>query len=63
MKCTRCGKTFEAGNRKDGIPNGVMFDTEKGKYTLCADCLIEMGGMSPEDRDRFFEELKPDPKQ
>lgn len=63
MKCTKCGKNFEAGNREDGIPNGVAFVTKKGRYTLCAECLMEMGRMGPADRERFFEELQPDPEQ
>ena len=44
IRCDKCGKEFKVGNRPDGLPNGVGFQLEDGSiYTVCADCLIEMG--------------------
>ena len=40
MKCDICGKEFEAGNRPDGIPNGVGFVLGDGRIiTACSDCV------------------------
>lgn len=44
MKCDKCGKEFEGGNRPDGIPNGVVIIREDGtQVTMCSECIIEMG--------------------
>ena len=44
IRCNKCGKEFEVGNRPNGLPNGVGFQLEDGWiYAVCADCLIEMG--------------------
>ena len=44
IRCNKCGKEFEVGNRPNGLPNGVGFQLEDGSvYAFCADCLIEMG--------------------
>lgn len=44
MRCDICGKTFETGNRPDGLPNGMTFVLKDGaELTMCADCIIEMG--------------------
>lgn len=44
MKCYYCGKTFEVGNRPDGLPNGMGFQSPDGSVTdVCADCIIEAG--------------------
>ena len=44
MKCDKCGKEFDAGNRPDGRPNGVGFQMEDGSViNYCADCLTQLG--------------------
>lgn len=43
ITCNYCGKSFEIGNRPDGLPNGVGFQTATGTINVCAECLIEMG--------------------
>ena len=50
MKCDVCGKEFGYGNRDDGLPNGVTFVTKKGRITMCADCVIEMGKRSEDEQ-------------
>lgn len=58
MKCDNCKKGFVAGNRADGIPNGVGFQMKDGTViTLCADCIIELGRKSHKGRKEFFENL------
>ena len=48
MKCDCCGKVFEAGNRADGIPNGLGFQLrDGGMVTLCADCLTDKTKYKP----------------
>lgn len=59
MKCDACGTRFVYGNRPDGVPNGVrMIQKDGSKITLCADCIIRLGMMAPEEKDAFFEGLK-----
>ena len=42
MKCDKCGKEFKAGNRPDGLPNGLDFILQNGKrLTMCADCIMK----------------------
>jgi len=44
VKCNECGKRFVAGNRADGIPNGVGFVLDDGTVVnVCSDCLIKIG--------------------
>ena len=44
MKCDHCGKEFEAGNRPDGLPNGVWFVLEDGSMvTVCTECIMAFG--------------------
>ena len=44
MKCDKCGREFEPGNRPDGIPNGVGFVIKDGRViTVCAECIIKNG--------------------
>ena len=39
-QCILCGKTFQAGNDEDGIPNGIGFHLQSGAtYNLCKDCI------------------------
>lgn len=43
MKCEKCEKEFEKGNRPDGMPNGIGFVTKDGKeHILCTDCICKM---------------------
>lgn len=42
MKCDKCGKGFEYGNRPDGIPNGVVIIREDGTQAKkCLKCLMK----------------------
>lgn len=51
MKCDHCGKEFDSGNRKDGVPNGVSFVLKNGqKLTFCAECLIAKGNATKEEK-------------
>lgn len=44
LKCEACGKTFLPGTNKEGLPNGVGFETEDGSIiTICTDCINEIG--------------------
>lgn len=55
MKCDNCKKEFVAGNRGDGIPNGVGFQMKDGTViTLCAECIIELGKLNDKGRKEFF---------
>ena len=64
IRCEKCGKTFEAGNRPDGIPNGFGLMMENRRtINICADCMIALGGMDNEQRQRFIEEINADPVQ
>lgn len=49
MKCDNCGTEFLPGNRPDGLPRGIGFETENGIITYCADCLIKIGREVEED--------------
>lgn len=58
MKCDNCKKVFVAGNRADGLPNGIGFEMKDGTViTLCAECIIELGRMSNKGIKEFFENL------
>lgn len=58
VECMNCGKTFGFGNT-NGMPNAVSMVGEDGKtYTLCQNCLIEIGKMTDEEKEKFFNELK-----
>jgi len=58
MKCDNCKKGFVAGNRADGIPNGVGFQMTDGTLiTLCAECIIELGKLNDKGRKEFFEKF------
>jgi len=44
IKCKKCGKEFEVGNRPDGLPNGVGFEMEDGSIiNICTECIIKNG--------------------
>ena len=59
MICDKCKKFFVAGNRPDGIPNGVKMLLKGGKsITLCSECIMRMGAMEEKDREAFFADLK-----
>ena len=58
MICDNCKKFFMNGNTK-GMPNGVAFVMNNGdKVTMCQRCLIELGKMSDDEKNTFFDELK-----
>lgn len=43
MICDKCGKFFEAGNRPDGLPNGIGMECEDGRILiLCSDCIMSL---------------------
>lgn len=55
MKCDNCKKVFVAGNRADGIPNGVGFQMKDGTVlALCSECLIELGKLDEKGKKEFF---------
>lgn len=40
LKCEACGKTFLPGTNKEGLPNGVGFETDDGSiFTICIECI------------------------
>ena len=40
LKCEDCGKTFLPGTNKEGLPNGVGFETDDGSiFTICIECI------------------------
>lgn len=42
FKCDICDKEFFAGNRPDGLPNGVGFCLDDGlQITVCSDCIMD----------------------
>lgn len=44
--CEACGKTFLPDTNKQGLPNGVGFETEDGFiFTICTECINEIGKM------------------
>ena len=54
IKCDECGKYFIAGNREDGMPNGIGVMTKKGGvHNVCIDCLLKLGGEVAEELDSF----------
>lgn len=58
MKCDKCKKEFKAGNRADGLPNGVGFEMEDGTViTLCAECLMELGKLDDKGKEEFFNKI------
>lgn len=56
-KCNDCGKRYPIGNT-NGMPNMVGFQLEDGQVlNLCYKCLIKMGAMSEEEKDKYFKDL------
>lgn len=41
--CSICKKEIFPGNRPDGLPNGVGFETYGKVEMICTDCIIEIG--------------------
>lgn len=41
--CSKCGKEIVPGNRPDGLPNGIGFETYGKVEMICTDCIIEIG--------------------
>lgn len=41
--CSKCGKEIIPGNRPDGLPNGVGFESYGKVEMICTDCIIEIG--------------------
>ena len=64
MKCQSCGREFEAGNRPDGLPNGVGFQLEDGSViSCCTECIIKKGKRSNLTNDilnRYYGREDPD---
>ena len=53
-----------AGNRPDGLPNGVGFEMEDGiVITLCCDCITELGGLDRKDQEKFIGNLVEEAKK
>lgn len=64
MTCSKCKKEFMAGNRPDGLPNGVGFEMEDGiVITLCCDCITELGGLDRKDQEKFIGNLVEEAKK
>ena len=58
MKCTRCEREFQTGNRPDGFPNCMDFVLRDGsKLTLCAECLMDVWRAGREERKRIFRRI------
>lgn len=59
MICDGCGKHFTYGDT-NGLPNGVGFQLTNYKTIfLCQECLIKLGSLTEEEKQRFIENLKP----
>ena len=59
MICDKCKKFFIAGNRPDGLPNGIKMILKGNKsITLCAQCVSDFGAMDDKQRDKTLKELK-----
>lgn len=57
-KCNKCGKEFAYGNRADGLPNGVGLELEnKKKIYICSDCILELGELTDEEKERFIDDI------
>ena len=64
MTCSKCKKEFMAGNRPDGLPNGVGFEMEDGLViNLCANCIMELGKLDRESQEKFIGELVEEAKK
>lgn len=57
MKCDGCGRKFKRGNFVDGTPNGMTFVLEDKNITVCRGCMIKLGMMNKEDKNKFLNEL------
>ena len=58
MRCDNCKKVFVAGNRADGLPNGIGYEMIDGTLiTLCADCIMELGKLGDKGTDKFIKKV------
>lgn len=52
IKCDNCKKTFTAGNRPDGMPNGVGFVKDGKVINWCYDCICKLGKEVQDDKNQ-----------
>lgn len=59
MKCDKCGNIISNKiKRADGLPNGVGFELEDGRLiNLCSGCIMCLGMLNDEGKQKFFNEL------
>lgn len=58
VKCDSCGNIFMSGPTYDGLPNGLGFEDKDGNIiNICKKCLIKLGQMTDDEKDKFFKEL------
>lgn len=44
MKCNICGKEFKAGNKPNGLPNGLGYVLQDGRtVNICYECYMKAG--------------------
>ena len=56
-KCKKCGQRYPI-IMGDELPAMVGFQLEDGKtYNICKRCLMDLGEMNEDDREKFFEEI------
>lgn len=56
IKCSKCGKEFEIGNRDDGLPNGIGLPLEDGRIiNVCTECII---GTDPAELAKWAEVVR-----
>ena len=57
IKCDKCGKYFEFGNKPCGIPNGIGFQLEDGTvYNMCAECIMSLTPEKAEEIAKLIEQ-------
>ena len=55
--CTKCGKRWKLGNT-NGMPNMVGFGLDDGRViNICQECMIELGKLDEQGKDKFFEDM------
>lgn len=43
IKCSECGRVFDAGNDDNGLPNGIGFVLEDNSVVnICTKCIMNM---------------------
>lgn len=56
-KCIRCGKRYLVQSL-NGLPSMLGFVQKDGRViNMCQKCLMDMGKMSDEEKDAFFESI------